>query len=622
MRISRRSSRWIAIVGILVVLAAGSGTAYLSRWGPFGSKAPAGPVLPARVVLPHMADAAKFRFSATNLSAATTDRLLNANGAMLVSLTPLYDYHSNRRVPRGTKLRFLVKKGLQPAQVMEAYFDPRRGYWVHEPTRYSPRTGVVTARVTHFSVHSVFTWGKDAVKAVLEGLLKNIFSNLVSGAPQPQCGPANGVTMHDSIASKSVLWCDEATITAPPSGNFPGSAAINVELSNARKYPIDVEYPPGTVIRTDDPGSVAQQLGAKLTEISSLQADQTFHLLSGDSLAKLKLRSARPPFWRMSTAMDGEAYLVSILQTALDALEQMAPGLKLADLTKELLKALGGEEVLYRSDTELVSDNLSFAILKSLGDVGLDAFKVAVENSVSWVLGWVNVVLSLANELWQSVQGLVDNINGQAFHTFSFTAGGPQWQPKVDLQAVDWATMAIPGQWFYGPSLVKLHPEPHFPPVGVAIKVPTQLPGPVPDETVDLNLGEDGAINVVYGEMGGVPVAAAPVTVFASGGGTADARRATAYLIYEAATTGPRFIGVAWLEAGWPAEWLLNPRHSSGGPDFPVSASFVNGALVIQELFYGPIDTTAQPTGRGETIWSLQGNSLTYRTLITQQPTS
>jgi hypothetical protein len=167
---------------------------------------------------------------------------------------------------------------------------------------------------------------------------------------------------------------------------------------------------------------------------------------------------------------------------------------------------------------------------------------------------------------------------------------------------------------------VQLQPDPSFPSEGIAQDIPTRISAVTPDEHVDVSFGqEDGPLGPVYGQTGGVQVAAVPVWVSGHLGGTADARRCTAYLMFKAGTAGPQFIGVAYLEDGLPAEWLPN-RLNAGNADLPVSAAFSNGELVIQEMFYGPSDFTAGPTGRGQTIWSLSGRTLHYQTLITQQP--
>jgi hypothetical protein len=188
--------------------------------------------------------------------------------------------------------------------------------------------------------------------------------------------------------------------------------------------------------------------------------------------------------------------------------------------------------------------------------------------------------------------------------------------PKLDLTRVDWTHLAIPGGWFRGPASVQLQPDPSLPSEGIAQYIPTRISVVTPNEQVEVSFGSPGP---VYGQMGGVQVAAVPVRVAGEPAGTADAARCTAYLVYKAGTAGPQFIGVAYLEDGWPAEWL--PNHlNAGNADRPVSAAFSNGNLVIQEVFYGPNDVTAGPTGRGQTTWSLSGNTLSYQTFITQQP--
>jgi hypothetical protein len=167
---------------------------------------------------------------------------------------------------------------------------------------------------------------------------------------------------------------------------------------------------------------------------------------------------------------------------------------------------------------------------------------------------------------------------------------------------------------------VQLQPDPSFPSEGIAQDISTRISAVTPNQQVEVRFGQVfGPPGPVYGQMGGVQVAAVPVRVAEEPAGTADATRCTAYLMYKAGTAGPQFIGVAYLEDGWPAEWLPN-RLNAGNADIPVSASFSNGELVIQEMFWGPNDITARPTGRGQTTWTLSGNTLRYQTFITQQP--
>jgi hypothetical protein len=200
------------------------------------------------------------------------------------------------------------------------------------------------------------------------------------------------------------------------------------------------------------------------------------------------------------------------------------------------------------------------------------------------------------------------------------TGTTPAPGPTPDLTKADWTRLTIPGSWFLGPASVQLQPDPGFASEGIAQDIPTSISAVTPNEHVDVRFGqEDGPPGPVYGQMGGVQVAAVPVRVAEEPAGTADAARCTAYLVYKAGTAGPQFTGVAYLEDGWPAEWL--PNHlNAGNADIPVSASFSNGDLVIQEMFYGPNDSTARPTGRGQTTWSLSGSTLHYQTFITQQP--
>jgi hypothetical protein len=623
--LSWRARRPVVIVTAVIALIAAvcGGMVVSGAWpGARASSAP-GTQVPGtnvRVLLPGNVDPGKYHVRAT-VPPTDATKSLSSKKSVLTRLSPLYDFHSSPVVPKGTQLRFVVRKGLKPGMVFEAYYSGK-GRWVHEPTTYDPATGVAIATVAHFSVHGVFTWGVDQVKALLEGALKNMFGALAVGQP-PTCRSASGVVMYDSNKSDSVMSCREATIVEQPNppGN-PGAADIVAKLVNNRHYPMEVGYPSGASATTGDHASVAQQIGAAITRFVTSRPGRSQLLLTSAAKANVTVPQASPQFAhvKMSTTLDGEAYLVGLLQTGVDELSQMT-GVKLATLTRNLIDGLAGEEVLYRISTELTSSDLSLDTLKTLGDVGLDALKVALDNSGTWLAGLASVIVSLGDDLWQSVSGGLDTISGQTYHEYTFRAYGPLWNPTVDLHSVDWARMAIPGGWFTGPSTVQLHPDPQFPSVGMATDVPSHIQGHVPNEPQDVQLGEDGPINVIYGDLGGAQVAAAPVSLNASGGGTADAQRGTAYLIYRAGSSGPVFIGIATSEAALPGAWAPNPKKADH-TDLVTGASFQNGTLVIQEDFYGPSDVIAGPTGKGYTAWSLQGGELSYQNHITQPAAS
>ncbi len=583
--------------------------------GPSGAGVAVAGASSVTVILPNMKNRPDYKFSATQPSVAASQSLKSPT-SVLAPLAPLYDFHAvPATLPPGTQLRFVVQKNLDPKLVFEAYYDPSLGHWVPEPTTYIPATGEAVATVAHFSIHSIFSWGASRVKALLEGAFKNLFGVLTAHASQPQCGPANGVDMHYITGPQSVLSCHDATVVTP---GVNGVANLQVKLANNRHYPMDVDSPSSGNVSTDDRGSVAQQIGAALTKFASKRPGHNMTLLTGAALAKIQLPSQKAPFSHaaIETQVDGEAYLCGLLQTAVDEIALMVH-LPVSKLTRNLVDGLAGEEALYRLGTELYSpDQLSLQAIKTLGDVGLDALKVAVQNAGTFLAGLVGLVVSLIDDMWQSISGLIDTVSNQSFHRYTFTADGSPWSP-FDLHNVDWSRITIPGSWFLGPPTVQLHPEPDFPPVGMAENIPTTFKDYSGYEHVDAYLGSDGPVNVVYGQLGGIEVAAAPVSLNYHAGGTADAQRGMGYLIYKAGSTGPVFVGVAYPEGAWGAAWLPNP-HKADHTDLVMRASITGGHLVIEEEFYGPRDIIAGPTGKGETIWSLNGASLTFANNIIQ----
>jgi hypothetical protein len=380
------------------------------------------------LVIPKGYDQTRWKLSATR---STPQAVGSYRSTKLIPLVPARDYHASPSVPHGTKLVFALKKGLT-SPVFEAFFDPRTNMWIPEQTSYNPGTGVATATIAHLSIHDLFTWPTDYLKSLFQGALKNLFGDWAIGKRPPVCGNPNGVRMYYTGGASSVLPCHGATILQAPGLGSLGAADITVKLVNNRNYPIDVSYPRIAQATTSDPGSVAAQIGAAITKIANAPSGQKLILVPGGATATITLPRAQPPFrgLKISADFDGEAYLVGILGTALDELSVM-DHVKLEDLTRNLLYGWSGEQALYRIQSELTVTSFSPAEVKTIADVGMDAILTAFQdNSNAILVSAIKVTFALVNELIQSITGLVDNLTGQANHTYTFAPYGTIWNPS------------------------------------------------------------------------------------------------------------------------------------------------------------------------------------------------
>jgi hypothetical protein len=350
------------------------------------------------------------------------------------------EFHSSQPVPAGTTIQFAVRKGLDPKLVFEAYFDPSRHRWIQEPTTYNPKTGIATATVAHFSVHGLFDWSLDRIKALLMGALSDVFSPLFEHVDTPACQAPNGVRMYYTGGEKSVIPCHDATIVQLPTASDSGTANIRVKLANARHYAIDVALPASAKDHQDDTVSAAQQIGAAITRIVSGASGKNMTLLPGGATDVIQLDGATAPFHseRIFTQADGEAYLLQLLDTAIGELAWMYN----ADpdsIAKDFLSELGAGEILHRTLTELTSPDLSIGTIQTLGSMGMDVLLQGIEHGPYQPLGLVEltkVAVGIIDGGWQTVSGLVDTVTGQSFHTYTFGTYGSVWGSVAATQTV------------------------------------------------------------------------------------------------------------------------------------------------------------------------------------------
>jgi hypothetical protein len=483
---------------------------------------------------------------------------------------------------------------------------------VAEPTTYNPSTGIAVATVAHFSVHGLFTWPVDALKNALTGLVENVFGGWSVSAAPPVCGAANGVFVYYTGGQGSVASCHDATVVRSPAAGDLGAASINLRLEDRRNYPVSVAFPASGTATVSDPGSVAAQIGAAITRFVSTPRGESLVLVPAAATGTVNLPDAVPPFkgLRVTASLDGEAFMVSILGTALDEIATM-DGLPLEAVTKDFVDGWGGASTLYRIQSELTVTDLSPGQIQTIANVGLDAVLTAFQaNKNALLASAAKVVVSLAQELVGSIEGLYDTATGQAFHAYTFAPYGSTWTPQADLRSVDWGSVQVPGNWFKGPAEVTLSG-------GQATGVPTgiQYLGQSETETVYASVSQ-----VQYGTISGLPVAALPVDVQA--GETADSVRAEGWVIYTGTASGLRVVGVITPQYGQINSWTYCTEPTPGSaiqcqPEQLYNVSYIThltlGAsqITADQAVYLQGDTTAQPSGGATTTWSYNGTTFT-----------
>jgi hypothetical protein len=177
-----------------------------------------------------------------------------------------------------------------------------------------------------------------------------------------------------------MLACHDAAVVSKPSGTDPGSAEITVRLGNTRHYPVDVISPKGSTVHSGDPGDPAWQLGAVITKAVSLDTGKRMALLPAASLAGIQFPTTPAPFSTVAerSQIDGTAYLIGVLVTALDELARMY-GIDPEEIVPTLVHELDIATLTVQSFQELSDFNLSAKAAEDLGNIGMNALLQAVK---------------------------------------------------------------------------------------------------------------------------------------------------------------------------------------------------------------------------------------------------
>jgi hypothetical protein len=204
---------------------------------------------------------------------------------------------------------------------------------------------------------------------------------------------------------------------------------------------------------------------------------------------------------------------------------------------------------------------------------------------------------------------------GTASESTSTTAAE---QSGLDVHAVEWTTIAAPGEACQTAGQIQLHDEVAYGGVhyGTALVPDEQrgLPEPPYATGGPKYVRIDYTGGVTYGDLNGDGRDEAAVPLWCSnGGGTADGALLYSLAMFTGQTGTLQLVGLITAQQQLVDELptlLSNPKLTTG-------------AVVVQEAWYGPHDSTCCPSGQAVSTWAYTSGQLRPEsTAVTVEPNS
>jgi len=313
--------------------------------------------------------------------------------------------------PGGVILSFRIQRSSVPAgsSPFLASLDTTTGKWVPVPSTYDAATGVVRARVTHFSIWAPLSWIKSAVAAVLKGALESVF-NLAGLGTSPDCS-GSGITVTDSRPNSGIAACAQSS----------GTGSALAKIVNQRPYPVDLLYEPGAQVSVPST-DIFTQLGEDLNNLSSRWHDRVLMTAGAEADGTVPLPTGQKAVF--GTEMDPEAYLTSILGTAIHMLAKMTFGMA-RNVVADEVDAIDKATCLRDAANTAASATMSLSTAESLGSVALECVATVAKGISDAVFTVASIAASLATELIGGIWGIIDNVIGNADHLITLEASAP-----------------------------------------------------------------------------------------------------------------------------------------------------------------------------------------------------
>lgn len=291
--------------------------------------------------------------------------------------------------------------------------DSDKDQWHPVRSRFDPATGKLTANVSHFSDWAVLGWVKDRAAAVIRGVYDDLFGQLTASSAAPKCShPPASVTARQTIGRDALGWCVDS---------LKGDK-VTVRVTNRRHYPVDLITLGGGTAVAEDTGSTFAQLGKALTDVTTA-GGRHLTLLPGNTAGSVTLTVKEGGTAEFGSAVDGEAYLFSVLDVALQTaafvygwLDRF--GTPTEKVEAQLLDALTASACVHKAVTDLADiEKMTSADAVKIGKTASDcASSVFASSTVVALAGVLGLVAGLADALVQSVSGLIDTLTADAMH--------------------------------------------------------------------------------------------------------------------------------------------------------------------------------------------------------------
>lgn len=311
----------------------------------------------------------------------------------------------------GVILGFRLQPGSVPAGTSPflASLDTATGKWVPVPSTYDAATGVVSARVTHFSIWAPLDWIKSAVASVLKGALESLFS-LGGLGGSPDCS-GGGITLTDSRPHSGIGACAQSA----------GASMALAKIVNQRPYPVDLLYEPGAQVNVPST-DIFTQLGEDLNNLSSRWHDRVLLPAGAEADGTVALPAGKQA--EFGTQMDPEAYLTSILGTGIRMLAKIGGGLEIK-IAQDELDDIDKATCLRDAADAAQSATMSLSTAESLGSVAFECLATVAKGISDVVFTIATLAASLITELVGGIWGTLDAIIGNADHLITLRANAP-----------------------------------------------------------------------------------------------------------------------------------------------------------------------------------------------------
>jgi len=280
-----------------------------------------------------------------------------------------------------------------------ASLDAATRTWVPVRSSYDAATGVVSARVTHFSIWAPFDWVKSAIAAMLKGAIVSLFGTGGLGSA-PSCS-GQPVTLTDTRPQDGIAACAQA------SGD-----QVMAKIVNQRPYPVDLLYPPTARVQVP-PASLFSRLGEDINNFDSAYHRRVLMLAGAEADATLAMPGRQPA--EFTTEVDSEAYLLGVLETGVQVLLKVDV-LGGSQTAKNLLDTLGQSQCLQDAAQTSQSPTLTLAIAESIGSTAFDCLAALAKGISDALFTVATLAASLIVELVAGIWGAIDSVTGGATH--------------------------------------------------------------------------------------------------------------------------------------------------------------------------------------------------------------